>query len=261
MTSSDQWLLTQLTVFAPGLWLLLTIAVTLALSLVWGVIPASSKNVLVIARFVALPYIGLLVGGLSPRFMGLTGLDWLVSFSLGVGLILLILLALSLARITVAIANPLNYHGVQPSIASPTSSSPASHLPQSSFFAAAIYQIYRSGAEEFHWAFLRGAIWELLLSSPTPPTLPIYWAIWGAALVALPDIWLTRQVPLHRLLKVVVLITTSILFLYTRNFWLCWMLHAAGWAILAGGLSGQVNQTLAPAIRPRTQHQLPATGK
>jgi hypothetical protein len=245
VTSSDPWLLTQLTFSAPGLWLLLAVAVTLAWGLLWGLIPLGSKDALGILRFVALPYVGLLVGGLSPRFMGLNGLDWLVSFSLGVGLILVILLALGFARITVAIANPLNY-GTPPTTSEPTALAPAiSDRARSPLFSTALYQIYRSGAEEFHWVFLRGALWELLLATPTPPTLPIYWAIWGAALLALPDILLTGQAPLYKLLKVVVLITTSILFLYTRNFWLCWMLHAAGWAILTSGLGAQIRNTVA----------------
>lgn len=204
MISSEQWLIAQFSFYAPGFWLSLSIAATLVLSLFWGTLSANTKATVLFMRFLALPYCGLLLGGLSPRFMGLNGLDWLVSFSIGIGLILVMLLALVLARITVAVANPLNYSA--PPAADPVTATVASaNRRQPARLTNAIYTIYQSGAEEFHWSFLRGAIWELLLAMPTPPALPVYWAIWGAALLAMPDILLTSRTALHKLLKVVIL--------------------------------------------------------
>jgi hypothetical protein len=235
VTNSDQWLILQFSWYAPGFWLLLSSAVTLVLCLFWGMLSPNTQDAILLIRFLAVPYTGLLLGGLSPRFMGLNGLDWLVSFSIGIGLILVMLLALTLARITVAVANPLNYSAAQ--LPGDPINAPVETIGdrQPALFTPAIYQIYRSGAEEFHWSFLRGATWEILLALPVLPALPIYWAIWGAALLAMPDILLTGRTLLHRLLKIVILITTAILFLYTRNFWLCWVLHTAGWSILASG--------------------------
>ena len=56
---------------------------------------------------------------------------------------------------------------------------------------------------------------------------PIYLSAWGAALMALPlAVALQPSTPL-RLTKVAILAVTTVVFLYTRNFWLCWLIHAA----------------------------------
>jgi hypothetical protein len=84
-----------------------------------------------------------------------------------------------------------------------------------------------SGAGEFHWVFLRGALWEIFLSLPEPLELPGYWAIWSAALIAAVELFASRPGFVQGLVQMTTLITTSVLFFYTRNFWLCWALHAA----------------------------------
>jgi hypothetical protein len=55
---------------------------------------------------------------------------------------------------------------------------------------------------------------------------PIYWSVWGGALLVLPLAVLLQPPGPQRLVKVVILVVTSVLFLYTRNFWLCWLVHA-----------------------------------
>jgi hypothetical protein len=199
---------------------------SLILSLIWGVIPKGARKWTLLVRFVLLPYIGLLSGALSPHFMGLTGLDWLVGLSLGLGLSFVILLALMLVRVTAVSANPL---APEVGMVSAKTAQVYKVAPGNSSqlnLATLIYQSCLNGAEEFHWAFLRGTLWEVLLTSPTAIALSIYWAIWGSALLALPELLLNGRNLLERLLKFIILVTTSILFLYTRNFWLCWMLHA-----------------------------------
>ena len=84
-----------------------------------------------------------------------------------------------------------------------------------------------AGAEEWFWCFLRAAMWELLPAWPQVVTLPTYTAVWAAGALALPLTVLLQPNAGLRVIKVAALIVTSILFLYTRNFWLCWLLHAA----------------------------------
>ncbi len=60
-----------------------------------------------------------------------------------------------------------------------------------------------------------------------------YWSIWIAALLALPFSLLHQPTAYHRLVKAAILVMTSILFFYTRNFWLCWAVHAIAWLLLA----------------------------
>jgi hypothetical protein len=83
------------------------------------------------------------------------------------------------------------------------------------------------GIEQFHWAFLRGSVWEMIEALPQPPELVGYWAIWCAAGIILFELLLLRISFYPLLIQLVALITTGILYFYTRNFWLCWALHAA----------------------------------
>jgi len=78
-----------------------------------------------------------------------------------------------------------------------------------------------------HWVFLRGAVWELLLALPSPPESPGYWAVWLASLLALPELVIQHRHTSQRIIAGVLLVTTAILFFYTRNFFLCWLLHAS----------------------------------
>jgi hypothetical protein len=73
---------------------------------------------------------------------------------------------------------------------------------------------------------LRGALWEIYQSPPSSLELPGYWAIWSALLLAAVELSAARPGFIPWLLQMVTLITTSILFFYTQNFWLCWALHA-----------------------------------
>jgi hypothetical protein len=242
---SDGWIVTQLAPDLPGFWLLLSALISLGLCLIWGIIPKGARKVTLVARFVLLPYIGLLTGALSPHFMGLTGLDWLVGLSFGLGICFVILLALVFVRVTVALANPRNPNvgRVESKVAQIDNALPgnASQLNLS----ALIYQSCLSGAEEFHWAFLRGTLWEVLLTLPASLSSPIYWAVWASTLLASPELLLAGRNLLERLLKLVILVATSILFLYTRNFWLCWVLH------VFAGLVLRFHQAPSLAIRAR----------
>ncbi|MCB0152753.1 MAG: hypothetical protein KDE01_34505, partial [Caldilineaceae bacterium] len=68
---------------------------------------------------------------------------------------------------------------------------------------------------------------ELMLALQVSVQLPLYWSIWIAAVLALPLSLAYRTSGYARLVMLAVLVMTSILFFYTRNFWLCWAVHAS----------------------------------
>jgi hypothetical protein len=202
------WLAGQFAPHAPGFWLVLDLIAGVLFWLGIRYIPLRARPLATAARWVVVPYLGLIFGGLSPRLMGLAGIDWVVSLGLGVGLLFAMVALLTLVRAASALP-------------AAEADAPAHSWP------ARIYSIFDSGAEEFHWAFLRGALAGIALAAPAAPEGARYWAVWLAALIALPEALLvTRSGPL-RLLKVVTLLATTVLFLYVPNFWLCWLLHAA----------------------------------
>lgn len=210
---SFDWFIGQLSPAHPGFWLLLSFGLSGLALLAARFLSAEAAGWVRMGRWVLIPYLGLLVGGLSPRLLGLIGFDWAAGIGLGVGLIFAIWLLLALVRVSL-----------------PQEESPAraDALPARPL----LEQIISTGAQEFHWAFLRGAVWEMLVSLPTPPTLPGYWAIWLASALALPGIFVQYRHASQRVITGVLLVITAIVFFYTRNFFLCWLLHAsAGWLI------------------------------
>lgn len=212
------WLLAQLHPLRPGFWLLLSVGLSLFFLAAGRVLPQQFRWWLRVGRWTLTPYLGLLVGGLSPRLMGLSDLDWVAGLGLGVGLIFAIWLFLALFQAAL--------HREE------SASEPGSGLPGWQW-------ITEAGAQEFHWSFLRGAVWELLLALPAPPALPGYWAVWLATALALPGIFTHhRQIP-QQLIRLLLLLTTAVLFFYTRNFYLCWLLHASATFLIGQGrLSG-----------------------
>ena len=106
--------------------------------------------------------------------------------------------------------------------------------------------LFESSAQEFHWCFLRGAVWDLLiqplyssggfeLGLQSGPEQIQYWAVWIAAALSLPGIGIQRGRMSERLITLLILAATSTLFLYTRNFWLCCLLHLGIRVILQWG--------------------------
>lgn len=212
------WLIAQLRPELPGLWLVLSLLTGVAGYAFLHLRPqtAGMRPWLSTLRLLGIPYAGLLVGGLSPRLMGVGEIDWLASAGWGVGLILGLLGFLLLVR---------------PGLVQPDGPS---------MVETPAYPLLHAGLWEFHWAFLRGGLWAMLLSlgqvvdlsgvAESLATQPAYWAVWTTAAIGLAEIMLAaRMIKLTRtavLVRVFTLLTTSVLFLYTRNFWLCWLLHA-----------------------------------
>lgn len=204
----SSWLLEQLTLFSAGagLWLALSFLLAALTSGVTRFVAPDLERLVRVVRWVQLPYIGLILGGLSPRLMGLTEIDWASGLRLGVLLLAGLLTLLVMIRI--------GLHTDK-------------ELPQGTPLRsrASSLRLIESSAQEFHWCFLRGAVWELLLSLPAAQQSAQYWAVWISAALALPGIALHRRQTSDRLIAALALATTSTLFLFTRNFWLCWLLH------------------------------------
>jgi hypothetical protein len=218
-----EWLFMQLSLHAPGAWLLLSIAATAATAMFGRYWSHRQRRRIDAILTLLIPYGGLLFGGLSPRLMGLYGVDWQASLSLGLGLFFALIVLLVLARATVSLAAPAP---------PPEAKEEPPHTIAAGWRPLAV-ALVDSGIEELHWAFLRGAFWELFLTLPTPPGLPAYWAVWTAAALAAVEIIVKKKGFLQRLISIAILTMTSILFFYSRNFWLCWMLHFAAQLILA----------------------------
>ncbi len=190
----------------PGFWLVISalFAVVLLAGRAWA--PPAWRGWLALAYWVLVPYLALLAGAISPRLMGLFWLDWRAAFQTGAGLLLaIVLLALAGRLLASPSAEPADDGG----------------WPQRGAWVMA------AGAEEWFWCFLRAAFWELLLAWPQAVALPLYAAVWAAGALALPLALALQPNRSLRVIKLAARLVTSILFLYTRNFWLCWLVHAA----------------------------------
>lgn len=211
---ATSWISTQFSPDAPGFWLIVGILGTTLLISSQPYIPWRWRAPVWFAHWLLIPYLGLLVGGLSPRLLGLAGHDWLAGLGLGLGLIFAVVILLTIGRAITDLGLPTENEADK--------AEPA-HLGWHTISNTLLW----SGIEQFHWVFLRGGIWETLQTLPNPPELAGYWAIWCAAGVVLIELLLLRPRFYSLLIQLVSLTTTSILFFYTRNFWLCWVMHAA----------------------------------
>src|SRR4051794_29589192 len=114
---------------APGIWLLFSIITSLLSLILWQRAQPHWRAPFVIVIWIGIPYLGLLLGGLSPRLLGLSNIDWFISLGLGLGLIFVMLLLLMLVRATMSV---------------PTRSNPPASIEVTTWF----YQLVQHGAEE-----------------------------------------------------------------------------------------------------------------
>jgi hypothetical protein len=250
----EHWLLTQLSLQAPGFWLFASFLSNLLTLLLTRRFSVGQRQLLLRAQWVLIPYLGLLFGGLSPRLMGLAGINWLVSLSLGLVLIFVVLVLLVIVRAVVDLDESDHSRSEIPPVPSPdgpTHEPGVALRPGVVGWRALGSTTLVSGIKEFHWVFLRGAVWEILLTYPSPPELPGYWAVWVAALIALVELLLQNLGFTQRLLQVAILIATSILFFYTNNFWLCWILHATGRLIISTYDTAQAPRATPVGSKPK----------
>lgn len=222
---------------AALVWLAISLSMGLLLLLIYPLLAPRFRQPLLLIQWVLLPYVGLITGGLSPRLLGLTGINWLASFGLGLGLIGILLLLLIFVRTLINLTHD------EPTTDQPTASRPFQDQPKRTADnkpsrvivrpSWSLFPALQIGAEEFYWSFLRGALWETLITYGLTTTQASYWAIWLAALLALPAILRHQPTALLRLFKGAMLLLTTVLFFYTHNFWLCWFLHTLAWSLLS----------------------------
>jgi len=204
---------------APGFWLLVDLLAGGAVWFLLARIPVRWQSLTRILRWLLIPWLALMLGVIAPQTMGLTHIAWQETLTLGLGIVLTVFVLLAAVRYTLRTTEtpPVGREYLMQGPSAPL-------LP---FFAALFH-----GAEEFHWCFQRAVFAVLLVTAPWALETPDYWAIWLATLVALPSVLLYRK-GMVRLHALVALLGTAILFFYTQNFWLCWLLHA-GIMIMAG---------------------------
>lgn len=201
---------------APGFWLVIALLAGVVVMGVRPYLPPAVRPWSMIGYWGLLPYLALITGGVSPRLMGVLYIDWRTSLTLGVGLALTMAAVAGVARLSLL-----------------TGSRTAHTDAPSQGWGVIVSSIGVSGVEEWFWCFLRGGIEEALLLMQFSLDVPAYWSIWIAAALALPFSLLHQPTIHHRLVKSAILLMTSILFFYTRNFWLCWAVHAITWLLLA----------------------------
>ncbi len=209
------WIWEQLT-GAPtgaGHWLALSFLLAGLTAGLARLFAAELEGTIRVVRWITLPYLGLLLGELSPRAMGISYIDW--SLGLRIGLVVLVGMSVLLAIVRTWLHNE-------------KSPPPGGRSPGP----FPLITWIESGAQEFHWCFLRGAALELLISLPAAGQPPQYWSTWLGAAFALPGVILHSRQSSDRLATAAILLSTTSLFLYTRNFWLSWLLHAGIRAVI-----------------------------
>jgi len=183
------------------------------------------------AYFVGPPYAALLLGVISPRWMGLSELDWVRSLGVGgaaaaIALGLLGLSWWSYRRALPCRGDPGGCPDVGTTLAVAPGQGQALPLPRP---LCGLLALVETAALQIHWAFYRSAF-------VNPDWLSeLYWGSWaGWALVCLEwalNPWLRRGLrhpaqaePILR--RAALALVTTALFILTRNLWLCWAVHA-----------------------------------
>lgn len=173
------------------------------------------------AYFIGPPYVALLLGVISPRRMGLSELDWVHSVGVGGVAAAIALGLLSLSWWSYRRALPWGGdHGGRPGR--------GQALPLSRPLRW-LLALAETAALQAHWAFYRSVFIDRAWLGD------LYWGSWaGWALVCLEwasNPWLrhglrqpTQAEPILR--RAALALVTTVLFILTRNLWLCWVTHA-----------------------------------
>src|SRR5687767_6471759 len=135
------WFGDQLSPYAPGFWLLVSILSTSLLASIQETLPVRWRGPTWFALWLLIPYLGLLLGGLSPRLLGLAQHDWLAGLGLGLGLIFAVVILLTLARALTDLDAPAS---------SSAESSEGRRLGWHTVSSTLLW----CGIEQFHWVFI-----------------------------------------------------------------------------------------------------------
>lgn len=214
----DEPFLQMLSLPAPMIWVVISIVSSLIIALIRHRLSSRQQRWIDNIRWILLPYVGLLLGQLSPSLLGLTEIDWFSSLSLGTGFICLTAFLIMLVQGSSTVPAQ--------SRASQMHKRLQRTFHQNATISSLIAElIVSTGAEQFYWSFLRGALWEVFLRAEYSAATAKYLGIWTAGLIATIELLLYNRHTISRLAGLLTLIVTTILFFYTKNFWLCWLLH------------------------------------
>ena len=171
------------------------------------------------AYFVGPPYAALLLGVVSPRWLGLSEVDWVGSMGMGG--------AIAAAALGLLGLGWWSYRRALPRRGDPCGRpGQGQALPLLPRPLRWLLAIIETAALQAHWAFYR-SVFIVWLEE-------LHWGSWaGLGLVCLEwalNPWLQRGLrrptqaePILR--RAVLALVTTALFILTRNLWLCWALH------------------------------------
>jgi len=178
-------------------------------------LPQRWYSLIQLVRLSAIPYFALISGQISPRLMGFSGYDWSNSLSIGS----LLIVSVFALWIGIRVTEEANSVAVE---ATPEQLS----LGMSLKWSINGLLLLTAGGWELNWAFWRVVFSQGVALLVAGIESPLYWGIACAVLFALLTLFFSALTPAARITSVAILIATSVLFLFTRNFWLCWFLHA-----------------------------------
>lgn len=227
-------------VSAPALWLLFSLSVGLTLPLIRSQWLKPHRGWIELMRWILVPYLGLVSGQISPLLMGFVGLNWIATFEIGFTIVFVGLIIVALVRIT-----QRHYRQGELRRSSQEKSLSRSFNLSSIQNSGFGWLVLTAVAREFHWTFLRAAIWESLLTdSQNLFDTPVNTAVWTATVLALFEMVVRRQSGQQWIHSITILIVTSVLFIYTRNFYLCAIMHGGMAYLLNISLQSKIQVTM-----------------
>ncbi|MEM7126961.1 MAG: hypothetical protein AAF702_11575 [Chloroflexota bacterium] len=195
----------------------------------------NSVSLFELARWILIPYLALVAGHLSPRFMGLVGVNWPTTLAVGLGIGFTVMMLVAITRAT-NIPYPF-LQAVRGSYREPTIRSRVQNEEKQSGW---LWLWSQSLAQAFYWTFVRAALWEILIVSSALVDSPLYTAVWLATIIiaveAIPMLITNSRQWFDQLFT---LLLTSVLFLYTQNFYLCAILHSALTLLIRGRIENR----------------------
>lgn len=196
------------------IWVGLEVVISIAWLLWHKRVPARWVALVRFVRLCAVPYLALITGEVSSMRMGFEGFDWQNSFTLGSTLVAVI--AVIWVAIRVSIQETV-------SNAEPQSAKYAGF--ELSNWSERGLAFVLCGGLEMNWSFWRANFIYLLSLAPVKIESITYWGVAAALLMVLPDTLLVIPKATAKLTNLAILLATSVIFLFTGNFWMCWAMH------------------------------------
>ena len=196
------------------IWAGFEVVITIAWLLWHNSLPIRWSALVRLLRFTAIPYMALITGQISSTRIGLEGFDWQGSFTLGGMLVAVISMIWVGIRVSVQ-ETALNHEPV----------SERSNTSGISIWVERGLTFVLCGGLELNWSFWRATFAYLIGLVLFETKSFTYWGVTIAVIYALPETLLTAPTAMTKLTNLAILFATSVIFLFTGNFWLCWAMH------------------------------------